>query len=315
MALATFHCALDYLAVWTEDRLERPPEACVLTPPSPLGCFGPLPPLPRDAPREGTWSTASPRPLADGDRLWIHVAPALGARRGTAIVVPPWKIRDRDLVSGWTDVVREAGWDAWLVSPPHHLERTAPGARSGEGFVSLDVARLRAVFEQLVLELRLAHALAARRGPVAVVGLSLGGLAAALALTAPEPFDAGVLVAPPALPSVMSETGIGRRYRRLALAAGSPWPATGDFEASLSPLDPARRAPTTGAVLLAAGVHDRIALAAGTLRLASAWEKNAHVYPRGHISLLFLCRALRRDVREFLRTVPLSPAERGRGDA
>jgi predicted alpha/beta hydrolase family esterase len=297
-----FHRSLDAFAVWTEDRLRRAPEACLVTPAEPLACFGPLVALPETAPAEGPWSAPSPLPLHAGDRMHVRAARARGPRRGTALLVPPWKIARPGLVSGYAALLRRAGWDLWLVSPPHHLERTIAGKRSGEGFVSLDLARLRRVFEQLVLELRTCAALAAQSGPVALVGLSLGALAGALAATAPEPLAFAALVAPPHLPAVMAETGIGRRYQRLAALAGTAWPANDALSAALAPLDPALRAPTAARVLVASGSYDAIAPPEGPARLARAWGAERVCYPRGHISLLFLCRALRRDLAAFARS-------------
>ncbi|MFL5261831.1 MAG: hypothetical protein ACJ79L_05445 [Anaeromyxobacteraceae bacterium] len=296
-----FHRSLDAFAVWTEDRLRRAPEACLVAPAAPLACFGPLAELPGTAPVEGPWSAPSPLPLDDGDRMGVRAMRARGPRRGTALLVPPWKIARPALVSGYAALLCRAGWDVWLVSPPHHLERTAAGKRSGEGFVSLDLARLRRVFEQLVLELRTCTALAAPSGPVALVGLSLGALAGALAATAPERLAFAALVAPPHLPAVMAETGIGRRYQRLAARAGTAWPGTDALSAALAPLDPGLRPPTAARVLVASGRYDAIAPPDGPARLARAWGAETALYPRGHISLLFLCRALRRDLAAFAR--------------
>jgi hypothetical protein len=295
------HRLIDDLAVRGEDLVRRAPEACRLAPAAPLDCFGPLPPLPATPPpAEGPWSAPAPRPAWAGERMAVRACPARGARRGTALLVPPWKIARHRLVGGWRELLAGAGWDVWLVSPPHHLERTAPGARSGEAFVSLDVARTRAAFEALVLELRVLAALAAPRGAVALVGLSLGALAGALAATAPGRLDLAVLVAPPRLAAVAAETGIGRRYRRLAARAGAPWPPAEELAAALAPFDPGARPPTARRVLVAGGLHDRIAPAAAAPALARAWGLAPALYPRGHLSLLFLCRALRRDVARFL---------------
>jgi pimeloyl-ACP methyl ester carboxylesterase len=214
--------------------------------------------------------------------------------------VPPWKIGRPGLVSGYTRLLADAGYDVWLVCPPRHLERTPAGVRSGEGFVSLDLACLRATFEQLVVELRFCAAWAARRGKVGLVGLSLGGLAGAFAASAPERLEFAALVAPAHL-SVMTETGIGRRYRRLATLDGSTWPDEDALSAALAPFDPALRAPTARRLFIAGGVHDRIVTNAGPSALARAWGLAPRLYPRGHISLLFLCRALRRDLEEFAR--------------
>jgi hypothetical protein len=175
------------------------------------------------------------------------------------------------------------------------------GSRSGEGFVSLDLARLRAVFEQLVLELRLCAAMAAREGEVRLLGLSLGGLAGALAASAPERLDFAALVAPAQLALVMTRTAIGLRYRRLATRAGSTWPEAGVLEAALAPFDPALRAPTAHRLFIAGGLHDRVVPTTGPVDLARAWGVEPRLYPRGHISLLFLCRALRHDLTRFAR--------------
>src|SRR6266536_1790581 len=206
MAFAALHSSLDLFAVWTEDRLHREPERARLGHPKLLRCFGPLPPLPAPAPREGGWSAPAPRPLGPSDRMAVCATRAAAPWRGTVLLVPPWKIASPGLVAGYTRLLAAAGHDVWLVCPPHHLQRTAPGARSGEGFVSLDLRRLRATFEALVLELRVLASLAAQRGPVGLVGLSLGALAGAFAATAPERLDFAALVAPPELALVMAET-------------------------------------------------------------------------------------------------------------
>jgi hypothetical protein len=233
--------------------------------------------------------------------MFVRATPARGERRGTVLLVPPWKIRRPELVSGYVRLLAEAGHDVWLVCPPRHLERAVAGSRSGEGFVSLDLARLRAVFEQLVVELRLCAAMAAREGAVGLLGLSLGGLAGALAASAPERLDFAALVAPAQLALVMTQTAIGQRYRRLATRAGSTWPEEGVLAAALAPFDPALRAPTAHRLFIAGGLHDGVVPTAGPADLARAWGVEPHLYPRGHISLLFLCRALRRDLTLFAR--------------
>ncbi|HEX7622145.1 MAG TPA: alpha/beta hydrolase [Anaeromyxobacteraceae bacterium] len=299
MALARLHRALDALAVWSEDLVRRPPEACRLAASTALDAFGPLPPLGPAPERPGWWTTPSPRPLAPGDALAVHRTPATSPRRGTALLVPPWKIRRPALVGGYVQLLARAGQEVWLVCPPHHLLRTRPGARSGDGYVTLDLAQLRAVVEQQVVELRACAALAASRGPVGIVGLSLGALAAALAATAPEPLAYAALVAPPELALVLS-TGIGRRYRRLSDAAGAAWPGEGALADALAPFDARRRAPTARRLFVAGARHDAIAPVAGAEALARAWGVEPRLYPRAHLSLLFLCRALRRDLAGFV---------------
>jgi hypothetical protein len=232
----------------------------------------------------------------------LHVVSRRGPFRGTTVVVPPWKTDAPALVERFTDLLAGAGQDVWLVVPPEHMERASPGAPSGHRFATLDLPRFRAIFEQLVVEIRTALAMAAARGPAGLLGLSLGALAGSLAIGGREAPAFAALVAPPAdLAGVLATTAIGRRYRRLATAAGSAWPGFGELRAALAPFDPARRPPPPSATLLAIGRYDRIALPEAGLALARAWGVPPRLYPRGHLTLLFRCRALLQDLRRFVR--------------
>ncbi len=301
MNLPTLHRTLDHLAMWSEDWIRREPQGYRSGPEGPLACFGPLGPLPPPPAGPGLWRAPSPLDAGvPGDLMSVHCTAALGARRGTLLLVPPWKTGSPRLVSGYNALFARAGYDVWLVVPPHHLERTVDGQRAGEGFVSLDLARMRRAVEQLIVEIRICAAMAQDRGEVGLLGLSLGGLAAAFAATGPERIDFAALVAPPAdMATILAETRIGRRYRELACRAGSPLPETDALRPAMAALDPARRAPTARRLFVAAGLHDRIVPRRGPVSLARAWGVEPALYPRGHISLLFLCRALRRDLVGF----------------
>jgi hypothetical protein len=60
------------------------------------------------------------------------------------------------------------------------------------------------------------------------------------------------------------------------------------------------RVPRAGRALVAVGSADGIAIPAPALALAAAWGAELRVYPRGHLTLLFACHALLRDVRAFI---------------
>jgi dienelactone hydrolase len=224
------------------------------------------------------------------------------------VLCPPWKAASPGLVSGYVRLLRRAGYDAWLAVPPRHGDRTPAGVRSGEGFVSPDLPALRSAVEQAVLELRWLAAIArSRGGEVGLLGLSLGGLSAALAATAPEPLDFVALVAPPAdLLHVLAATRIGRRYAGLAARAGAPIPGRAALRRMLAPFRPAARHPAASRLFLAAGRHDRVVPLLGPARLARAWGVAPRIYPRGHLTLLFASDALRRDLSAFL-AVSASP--------
>ncbi len=298
MTPPALHRAADRLAMWWEDRAARAPAPFRPASAEPLAAFEPLGALPPPPAGPGLHRLRAP---AGGDLLAVHVFAPRGARRGTAILAPPWKIPRVAAVRGWVSLLLRAGLEAWVAVPPHHLERAAPGRRSGEAFFSPDLARTRRNVEQAVRELRLHLALAAARGPAGLVGLSLGALAAGLAATGPERAAFAVLVAPPAdLGAVLADTPIGRRYRRLAEAAGAPLPPADALRPMLQPLEPRARAPTARRLFLAAGAHDAVAVG-GPAALSAAWGLAPNVYPRGHLTLLFACRRLRRDVADFLR--------------
>ncbi|HEX9050040.1 MAG TPA: hypothetical protein VF841_05850 [Anaeromyxobacter sp.] len=303
------HAGLDRLAMWMEDRVRHTAQPYLPCPPEPLDCFGPLPGVPDPPARDGPWSAPSPRPLGPWDRMTLHVLSRRAPFRGTAIVVPPWKTEAPSLVRRYTDLLAGTGHDVWLLVPPEHMGRTSPGARSGHGFATLDLTRFRALFEQLVVEIRTALAMAARRGRAGVVGLSIGALAASFALASEEAPGFGALLAPPAdLAAVLGTTRIGRRYGRLAAEAGTRWPDLRELRRVLSPFDPLRALRPRSPLFLAVGLYDRIALPDGALALGRAWGVQPRVYARGHLSLLFLCRALIEDLRRFV----LEPADVGR---
>jgi len=146
------HRALDALAMWMEDRVPREPQPYRAGRPGPLDCWGDLGALPPPPAGPGSWSAPAPRgDVTRGDHMVVRWTAARGRSRGTLILVPPWKTRHAGLLRPWVRVATRAGWDAWLLTPPHHLERTAPGGRSGEAFVTADLANLQGVFEELVL--------------------------------------------------------------------------------------------------------------------------------------------------------------------
>ena len=237
----------------------------------------------------------------------VRRTPARGERRGTAVLVPPWKVRSTAALGGWVRQLAAAGLEVWIPVPPLHLERTPPGERSGEGVIGPDLARTRDVLCSAIREIRGCLAQAGEEGgQVVLVGLSLGGLVAAWAATGPERVDAAALVAPPAdLSAVFRDTAIGRRYAALASRAGAPVPDGEELDRRLGWLSPIRLTPTAGRLLVTGGLHDAIALD-GAAVLARGWNAPLREYARGHLTLLLACTAVRRDVAAFA-------ADRGAG--
>ena len=273
----TLHGLVDRIAMAFEDRFPRAPVPWRPGEDRPLDPSGPLLPMPP-----------------------TRRFPAGGARRGVAVLVPPWKIRSTALLLPWTRTLAGIGLETWIPVPPFHLERTPTGQRGGEGMIGPDLAATRAALDTAVREVRACLAAAAGSGgTVALVGLSLGALVAAWALGGPERVDAAALVAPPAdLLAVFRGTAIGRRYAALAERAGAPLPepdVLGRHLAGLVPLDRRPAAP----VLVVGGRQDAIALD-GAAVLARAWGAPLREHARGHLTLLLACAAARREVARFL---------------
>jgi pimeloyl-ACP methyl ester carboxylesterase len=269
-----------------EDRASRTPVPWRPGPDGPLDPFGPPLPLPP-----------------------MRRTPARGVRRGTAVLVPPWKIRSTAFLEPWVRALAGSGLEVWIPVPPLHLERTPPGQRSGEGVLTPDLGRTRELLVSAIREVRGCLASAAEEGgPVVLVGLSLGALTAAWAATGPERIDAAALVAPPAdLGAVFRETAIGRRYAAMAVRAGVPVPGGEELTRRLDWLVPLGRTPTAGSLLVAGGRHDAIAVG-GAATLARAWNVPLREQPRGHLTLLFACPALRREVAGLSAVACAGPA-------
>jgi hypothetical protein len=301
--LTRLHRAVDRLAVWLAERARGAP----LTPPRPTWWpdpFGPLPPLPPPPGGAGPWRAPSPWPGAAP--LEVEVVPADGPPRGVALLVPPWTAPGARLLAPWVRLLRGAGLETWVVSPPPRL---AGGARSLAGLVAPGLAGLAEAVGQLTMELRLLSALARQRGGEATtVGLSLGALGAALCATAPEATPSVALVAPPLdLRAVLTRTPLGRRWRRLDSAAGAPLAEAG-LAALLAPCDAGARRPVARRIFVATGRHDGLATPRGPLPLVRGWGVLPHAYARGHLTLLFACRQVRADLAAFLAAPERAPA-------
>ncbi len=68
----------------------------------------------------------------------------------------------------------------------------------------------------------------------------------------------------------------------------------------LAPFDAGARPPVARHVFLAAGRHDAVATRRGHLPLVRGWGARPRCYPRGHLTLLFACAAVRADLASFL---------------
>jgi len=296
------HRALDRLAMGLEGLRPRAPAPFAAGPEGPLDLSGPAVVVPDPPAAPAAWRFPAPNwGGPPGDRVEVRLFPAAGPRQGTAILVPPWKNAGPRLYRSWITLLAAEGLEVWFLVPPLHLGRAPAGVRSGEAYLSPHLGRLAAALGETAQEIRALGAAAARHGPVGLLGLSLGGLACAHALSGTGLAFAALVAPPVDLGALFGITPIGARYRRLAERAGAPFPDGPALDRALAPFWPAARPDGRPRLLVAAGALDLIVPAEGPARLARAWGLEPRLFPRGHLTLLFACPALRAEVGSLAR--------------
>jgi hypothetical protein len=142
--------------------------------------------------------------VSNGDPIllehWMHDGAA--ATRGTVVAIHGFAMgRPRiDALALFARDWFDRGLDVALVTLPHHGARTPAGARfSGEWFAVPHVTRVAESVREALYEIHVVTSWlrAAGRGPVGLLGLSLGGYLAALAAGLMDDLDFVVPIVPP----------------------------------------------------------------------------------------------------------------------
>jgi dienelactone hydrolase len=193
--------------------------------------------------------------------------------------------------------MRQRGAHTARLDLPLHLRRTLPGQRSGDGYFSLDPAHIRAVVRQSVEDAAaiIAWARAEVSPNVSVVGVSLGGLIAAL-LAAQLDLDRVITVAPfcdpaatlsqrPPTPSLRHLGMIGEDTQSWGLDRA----AAGRFlDETLAPLVARNFTPRTPGdrITLVRAMQDLVVGPDPVTELAAAWQTELWTYPHGHMTVM-----------------------------
>jgi len=223
--------------------------------------------------------------------------------------------------------VPQTSYDRWLARQmrlrgahtarldlPYHLRRTAPGARSGDGYFSIDPAHIRAVVRQSVEDAAAIIGWAREEvsPAVVVVGVSLGGLIATL-LAALLELDRVVAVAPfcdpaatlslrPPVPSLRHLGMIGEDD-----ASWGPDRASAGrmLHETLAPLTARNLTPRTPGdrITLVRAMQDLVVGPDPVTALAEAWHTELWTYPHGHITVMSAGGIARR-ITERATTLP-----------
>jgi hypothetical protein len=239
------------------------------------------------------------------DVVHLEVLPPRGPSRGVAVFSPFWQVPGTWSLRAYTRQARDLGLHAVIYTPPEHLRRAPRGHFSGERILCWDFPWMQEMLRTATAELvSLCRGLQAPGRPVYLVGLSLGGLFAAMAAVGGAPVSGLALVTPAADVQVsMGTTRIGRRYRGMVERAGVRVPSDELLTCLAAPYRAETFRPPleAGRVFLAQGLHDAIVPWSVASRLAERWEVPLRTYASGHMSLLFLQPRLLRDLRGFLR--------------
>ena len=234
-----------------------------------------------------------------GDSLWAHVyEPAMGAVSPTAIFLHGIGME----TEMWRDpssviaALRTRGFRVISTEGPWHGRRRLAGRYGGEPILSRGLIGLLDLMQAWVAEIGcLIRWARAQGGPVALVGVSLGALAAQRTASAAAhwPLEArpdalklvatsGEMLELASSGSLAQQLGLGPRLRQLGWdeAALRRW---------LPLLEPDWRPPLPPErVVMTLGAQDDLTPYAGGLALAEAWRvprENLFVRPQGHFSV------------------------------
>lgn len=258
----------------------------------------------------------------------VHLTPGLPADapmvlivHGYAVPIPLW-----DSLQART--LRAQGAHSMFVDLPFHLRRRVPTKHSGDGFFGSDPEWIRANVRQSVEDAAAIIAWARREvtPTIAVMGVSLGGLIAAL-LAAQLRLDSVVAVAPLCDPPATFLEHMPRQLaRRLGISStsGGAWgddrvQARAMLDGSLAPLVPRNLVPRTAPpnITLVRPELDMIVGPQPIADLAAAWDVELWDYPYGHITVMNApgigsrIRDRLLDTNRVLRTEPPAVAAAG----
>lgn len=207
----------------------------------------------------------------------------------------------------------EDGFNAALLAPPYHLERTPAGTFSGAGFFTADLGSTAAAIAGWVSEtVALADWLRAEYGqPVGIWGCSLGGLCAGLAATVRGDWAYAVFHEP--LGDVAAALWLSPAAADLRAELAAHGTRREDFARMLAPLCPPQLGPQLDQdrMLFMIPQYDGIVPTASQVDWWQAWGRPARVdLDTGHLRGAAHPQALQAAVAWARRTTaaPLAPA-------
>lgn len=223
--------------------------------------------------------------------------PKLLETRRALILLPIWKGPTLTLEHSLAQAIATYGFKVLVMPAAYQHERKPPGVGTGRWTISDDIIRTRGALTQTVKD-----AIRARRwmlesegvDRLAIGGVSLGGILAALAYGVEERFDAGVfLMAGGDLGRLLYVSAETTSLRKSAIARGF---SLTDVQANLRAVEPLSYASKKrgAGVLIFAGTEDRSIPPDHARKLAAAYGVSPRWFPAGHYTAApWLPRAVR----------------------
>jgi dienelactone hydrolase len=246
-------------------------------------------------------------PLERNNTVYGFLYPSPLKTGRAVILLPIWKGSDLTLESTLAQALATYGYHVFVMPAAYQFDRAQPGVRSGAWTISDDLDRTRHALIQTVQDARRAASwLREHEGcdRIAIGGVSLGGIIAALAYGVEPSFEAGLfLLSGGDLGGLLYTSRETRQLREAALARGI---ALDDARRVLRAVEPVTYAdPRRGSgVFLFSGEHDDSIPADHARMLAAAYGAHVSWFPAGHYNCLpWLPRMIRLSVEHLRRTL------------
>ncbi|MFQ3587859.1 MAG: hypothetical protein SNJ74_03250 [Fimbriimonadaceae bacterium] len=240
---------------------------------------------------------------------WVPVRAVLPARRDgpvpAVIILHYWGARDQRFERNLGVGLARRGVGAVLIALPYHLDRTPPGARSGERAIVPDPEALVATMAQAVLDVRrsvdwIQSRPEFRPDAIGLAGASLGAIVAATAVGVEPRIDtAAFLLGGADLGGILWHSSRVVRQRESLRRAG--WTEE-RLRQALEPVEPSRfladRRP--GRSFVIAARNDTVVPPANAERLIrSLGDPTVLWLDTGHYGGFFVLRQVQREIIEF----------------
>ena len=192
--------------------------------------------------------------------------------------------------------------DCFILKLPFHIERTPKGALSGEYALTGDVYRTVECTRQLVIEIRAVKSWLQRETEkIAIMGISLGGMMAHVAMSVEE-FDAGVSIVGGGNNAGIIWEGIAtQEVKENIIKADITREQVNHIFQMINPSVLARHNKTKNTLMMN-GIYDEVIPIKFTVELWEALGRpKIKWYPCAHVNIVFIMKRVVSDMIQFIQ--------------